>query len=89
MAANLEKRLTVIETLLPNLATKEDIHNLESAFVKWGAGLAMAIVGLLIGYLSLSKAPPATTQQPIVIQLPASLQPTPPAPAGQAGTAPN
>jgi hypothetical protein len=72
----MEKRLTVLETkletALPNLATKEDIHKLESAFVKWGVGFALGIVGLVIGYLSLTRHVPQGSQAPIVIQLPAA-----------------
>jgi hypothetical protein len=75
----MEHRLTVLETkletILPNLATKEDIHKLESAFVKWGVGFALGIVGLVIGYLSLTRVTPAQPNaQPIVIQLPAAHQ---------------
>ena len=77
-----DRRLTVMETkldaVIPTLATKEDVHKLESAFVKWGVGLALAIVGLVIGYLSLTRAAPAPA--PIVIQLPAVTSAQPPAP---------
>jgi len=78
----MEKRLTILETkleaVLPNLATKEDIHKLESGFVKWGVGIALGVVGLLVGYLSLSKPAPQGGVQPIIVQIPASAAQFPP-----------
>ena len=71
-------------TILPSLATKDDIHKLEPGFVKWSVGLALGIAGIVIGYLSLTKTAQSGIQ-PIVIQIPAMQQTpvaqTPAAPA--------
>ena len=70
---------TRLDTILPTLATKDDIRKLEADMVKWGVGLALGIVGLIVGYLSLTR-PSQPGVQPIVIQIPAVT----PAPVAQA-----
>ena len=90
---DMETRLAKIEVIIPTLATKADvadvrtdIHKAESSHVKWSIGIGIAVVGLIITYLNLSKAPPSTAPQPqpIVIQLPQPVVSAPPQPTALA-----
>lgn len=88
---DMETRVAILEAKIDQLATKDelraataelrtDIHRVESTFVKWGVGFAIAIVGAIIGYLNLTKTAAPAAPQPIVIQVPAPAA-LPPAPS--------
>ena len=80
---SMEHRMTALETrldtILPTLATKADIHHAVGETHKW---MIATVIGLFLGFgglfLAMSNAlkpSPAVTQpQPIIIQVPAASQ---------------
>lgn len=75
---DVEHRLTALETrldtVLPTLATKSDLAQMESRLLRWFVGTAIAIVTLLFSGTAwmLSHVGPIAASQPIVIQVPAA-----------------
>ncbi len=43
-----ERRLAQIESTLPHLVTKADLHALEARLTRWIAGIGFGVVGTLI-----------------------------------------
>ena len=74
-----------LDTMLPTLATKGDVSEAKADIIKWLAGIAFAIVAIIISVLAFMLnrvAPPQSTQQtaPIIIypqQAPAAQQTSP------------
>lgn len=88
----MEHRVTALETrldaVLPTLATKGDIGELRAEFKGWTLTTALTLVGTMVaGFIGVATivlrqpVPPAQTQQPIIINVPAPQQGTAPAPA--------
>ena len=80
---DMEHRLTVLETkletVMPTLATKGDLSKLQLAIVTWLIGVGIAVSGLVIGFLNLTKPVlQPLGAQPIVIQMPSPQQSAPP-----------
>ena len=69
----LETRLTRLETridtLLPTFATKGDVSDAKSDIIKWLAGIAFAIVTIIIAVMAFmfNRAIPPQQMAPIVI----------------------
>ena len=91
---NMEHRITALETrldtILPTLATKADIHEVRSEIheakadlVKWivGTAIGLAVAGITVMTFVLNNATqkqPPVQQPPIIINIPAEQQQTPP-----------
>ncbi|WP_186137941.1 hypothetical protein [Burkholderia gladioli] len=91
-----EKRLTVIEAILPNLMTRSDgealradLHKMDSSIKTW---MIATILGLFFGFAGLffamsnaakAPSPPSAAPPPIIINVPPPATATmqPPAPA--------
>ena len=71
----MDSRVAKIEAVLPMLASKGDVSEAKAAIIMWMAGLIFAAVALILTVLTVvlnRVVPPAASQQPIVIQLPAT-----------------
>jgi hypothetical protein len=68
MDTRVTKLETKLDTILPMLATKADVSDAKADIIKWLAGVAFAIVAILVSVLAfmLNRAvpPPAAMQQP-------------------------
>lgn len=53
-SGSVEARLTVIETLLKEVATRADLSQMEVRMLKWGIGILISAVGLSIAIVNLS-----------------------------------
>ena len=74
---DMASRLTALETTLPTLATKGDLHSLDASIKTW---MIATVIGLFLGFAGLFFAmnnaarpalAPSVAQAPIVIQVPA------------------
>ena len=82
---DVENRLTKLEvrldTILPMLATKSDVSEAKADIIKWLAGVAFAIVTIIVAVLAfmLNRAiPPQSPQQPTPIVIYPQAAPVPP-----------
>ena len=77
-AQDTRDRLTRIETKLDSTATKAEMHDLKAEMIKWivgtaiGLGVAAITVMTFVLNNAAPKAPAATPQAPIIINMPAS-----------------